>query len=1104
MIHSPNSKSLQPSDRQTRALLVAVAVLTAAAAGAPLLPEIRLFHDPTEYLPLHTGLEFIAMAVSVMVFSLGWNLRRQADNSHAIVLAATFLGVALLDFAHTQTFVGMPDLIGPSGLEKTINFWLAGRAMTALGLLAVAILPLRTWPPLTCFAAVAAGIAVSMAGWWIGFFHADWMPRTFVPGQGLTAFKIGGEHVLSLVYCSAALLMIRRGVRQRTTDLYWLAAGSWVLGLSEWYFTLFAQHTDMLNVLGHVYKVTAYVMLYRAVFVAGVLAPYRFLAEERARLRSVIDAVPDFISFKDTNSAYLGFNKAFASYCGRSESELIGKADSSFASAEMAEAHLIEEREIVATGKPRNYEEVGQFADGRDVVLETLKTPYFAPDGELLGLIRISRDITERKRSETALRDSEERFRLLFDSNPMPMWVSDNATFRFLTVNDAAIEHYGYTREEFLAMTILDIRPVEDHDAVRRIAGTGKADRRFGHTWRHLKSDGTKIDVAVFLRFIEYQGRSASLAAVIDVTERKQMEDRLRQAAAVFANTHDGMTITDPTGNMIAVNRAFCAITGYSEAEALGQNPRILRSGRQDDDFYKQMWLFLTANDFWRGEIWNRRKSGAIYPELLTISAVRNDAGKLVNYIGIFTDISDLKQSELRLQHLAHHDPLTDLPNRLLLLSKLDDAVKHAKRSGIRGAVMLLDLDRFKNVNDSLGHPAGDELLVLAAQRLRDAVPDTAVLARMGGDEFIVLLNEISHRDGATDIARKLIDRFKEQFVLSGGHEVGIGASIGISLFPDDGEVANDLVQHADAALYQAKDSGRNTYGVYCSVLTRAANARLQMERDLRRAIERDEFVLHYQPLISLADGRISGVEALIRWQVPNAAIMTPDNFIPLAEETGLITPIGDWVLRAACSQMRAWIDAGLPLESVAVNLSSRQLAYGDIDKRIGAILRETALPPKCLELELTESALLEQGDDVVGKLVALKGLGVRLAIDDFGTGYSSLAYLARFPIDKLKIDQSFVRNIPDDRAATEITATIITLAKTLKLSVIAEGVETQDQLEFVRRHGCDNAQGYLFSRPLPGDDVRRFVEMFAATREKASVGAIASTRLRRERRKAR
>ncbi len=555
---------------------------------------------------------------------------------------------------------------------------------------------------------------------------------------------------------------------------------------------------------------------------------------------------------------------------------------------------------------------------------------------------------------------------------------------------------------------------------------------------------------------------------------RARAEDRLRQAAKVFESTREGVVVTDTRGAIIAVNRAFQEITGYAEAEVLGENPRLLKSGRHEDDFYRDMWESLLAGGHWQGEIWNRRKNGEIFPEWLTISDVRDESGAISNFVGVFADITRIKHSEEKLEHLANHDILTDLPNRLLLFSYLEHAVGRARRGGLQGAVLFIDLDRFKIVNDSLGHPAGDEILRIVAKRIGERVRDVDTLARLGGDEFVVVLEDLPRPESAADVAQDIIQLLDAPIVLSGGQEVFLGASIGISLFPGDGDDATSLIQYADAALFQAKESGRGTYRFYTEALTRAANRRLEMEARLRRALERDEFVLHYQPQVSVADGRLIGCEALLRWQPPGEALVSPLTFIPLAEETGLIRPLGEWVLRTACVQMKAWLDAGMAPITLAVNVSSRQFEQRDLPDRVAAILSETGLPAALLELEITESTIMRQGEQASAMLDALKRLGLSLSIDDFGTGYSSLAYLKRFAVDKLKIDKSFVGDITHDTGDEQIAATIIAMAKNLKLQVLAEGVETRAQLAFLERHGCDAFQGYFHSPAVPAPDFAR------------------------------
>ncbi len=544
----------------------------------------------------------------------------------------------------------------------------------------------------------------------------------------------------------------------------------------------------------------------------------------------------------------------------------------------------------------------------------------------------------------------------------------------------------------------------------------------------------------------------------------------LRQAAAVFESTRDGVFVTDLDARIVALNRAFTEISGYSQSEALGKTPRILQSGRHDAAFYQALWSALKGCGHWQGEVWNRRKNGELYQQTLTLSTVYNEAGVPSHYVAVMTDISQLKRSEAQLEYLAHHDPLTDLPNRLLLQLRVQHAIDQAARDDRHVALLFIDLDRFKNVNDSLGHPAGDELLKAIATRLRARLREVDTLARLGGDEFVLLIESMEAPEDAAHVAQMLIELLQAPFRLAQGREIYIGASIGIAVFPEDGTTVTELIQHSDVAMYQAKDSGRGALRFYTESMSRVVQDRLNLDNRLRRALERGEFALHYQPQIDMASGRVIGAEALVRWLDPDEGLISPARFIPVAEETGLILPIGEWVLRTACAQARIWQDAGHDL-CIAVNLSARQLQQPKFAQLLASLIEEFGLEHGRLDLELTESTLAVDHAQTEARLRDLKALGVVLSIDDFGTGYSSLAYLKRFPIDVLKIDQSFVREIPHDRNDMEIAATIIAMAHTLKLRVIAEGVETEEQLAFLKERRCDAWQGYLCSKPIPAED---------------------------------
>ena len=578
---------------------------------------------------------------------------------------------------------------------------------------------------------------------------------------------------------------------------------------------------------------------------------------------------------------------------------------------------------------------------------------------------------------------------------------------------------------------------------------------------------------------------------ISDINERKAMEQVLRQSSAMFDSAREGVTVTDVNECILIVNRAFSELTGYTADEALGQTPRILKSGRQDKAFYMQMWTQLEATGYWQGEIWNRRKSGEIYPQLLSISAIYDEHQVLTHYVGVFSDISQLKAAAEKLDYLAHHDPLTGLPNRLLLFARLEHSLEMACRDRKSLALLMLDLDRFKDVNDSYGHLAGDELLQLVAQRLTSRLRGIDTVTRLGGDEFALLLEDLSHPQDAALVAAEIIEALSDPWRLSMGVEVRIGVSIGISLHPQHGKTSEELLQHADAALYLAKAEGRGTFKYFSDDLTIAARRRLNLEALLRRAVTNQELKLYYQPQVDMASGRIIGAEALLRWQHAVEGFISPDQFIPVAEETGLIGEIGEWVLREACQQGQAWLAAGLPVLKLAVNLSSHQFRHGDICATLKTVLQDTGFPAQRLELELTESALMEREAEAVLILQKMRDLGVHLAIDDFGTGYSSLAYLKRFPLDVLKIDKVFITDIPQNEDDKEIAAAIIAMAHILRLKVLAEGVETQEQITFLQQTGCDSYQGYYMSPALPAADFAALVQrscLTSSTKVNASV----------------
>ncbi len=716
----------------------------------------------------------------------------------------------------------------------------------------------------------------------------------------------------------------------------------------------------------------------------------------------------------------------------------------------------------------RRFEWTHLHADGTPFLAEvTLLAITMRGQQSIYAVIR---DISERKKAEEELRASKNLLQGIFESAGAIIYVFDQEQ-RLLLCNRQFEEELGRPRSTMLGQlrgSFMSQESADEHEANDRIVLAGgercnfEENIRFGNETRHYLTVKCPIFDNGTIRGV--------IGISTDISERRRNVEQLKLAAAVLATTAEGVLITDASGTIVSINRAFTEITGFSAEEAIGSNPRILRSDRQGPEFYRAIWKTLCEDDVWQGEIWNRRKNGEIFPEWLAISTIRNDKGEITHHVGVFSDISSLKHSQEKLERLAHFDPLTDLPNRVLFQDRLAHAIDRANRYGHQVALLLLDLDGFKTVNDSLGHPVGDELLVRVAERLHHCIRVEDTVARLGGDEFALILDNVAHGSDAIQVVRKVLSSIEQPFQLDSTSAL-ISTSIGIAVYPADGKTPTELVRNADAAMYGAKEAGRNTYQFYQATMTQVAQERLQREAALRRAVEQREFEVWFQPQINLKNGRVTGAEALVRWRSPERGLVPPNEFIPLAERTGLILPLGEQVLASVCSCARRWRDNGLHFGRLAVNVATPQLERGNFVALLQNMLQEHQLPADCLEIEITESVIMANSETVRDVLLTIQSIGITTAIDDFGTGYSSLSYLKELPIDSLKIDRAFVRDLPGNAHDTAITRAIIAMAHSLGFKVIAEGIENAEQQTWLQAEGCDEAQGYLISRPMPADE---------------------------------
>ena len=802
-----------------------------------------------------------------------------------------------------------------------------------------------------------------------------------------------------------------------------------------------------------------------------------YLAEEalrnsEGRYRNIVELAQEGVWQIDADNLTTFVNRKMADMLGYTVAEIQGQSIFMFMDDEGKEitTRNIERR---TRGVSEEHEFKLLHKDGTEIWVIVNANPLFDDHGRYAGAFAMISDITDRKRWESALIQSEKNFRALVEDANVGILLHFQGKHEF--ANARLLQMLSYTLEEFRNTTMKDIVHPDEYEKVSsrfRARMEGKVVPSTYETVLQTKS-GKPLAVELTSTKTVWEGKPAGIVLMQDISDRQQAMEQMRKLSKAVEQTADTVIITDPQGVIEYVNTAFERVTGYGRDEAIGQTPRLLKSDRQKPEFYKKLWRTIRAGAVYNEVFINRRKDGTLYYEEKTITPLKDAEGRITNFVATGKDVTERAQMQEHLQYMVQHDALTDLPNRVLLFGRLKRALVRARRHKRLLAIMFIDLDRFKNVNDSLGHEAGDEMLQQLSVRLRRCFREDDTVARFGGDEFVILLDDVAQESDIHKMAQKVIEELLPPFKI-GSREIFMTASIGVSMYPNDGEDTSTLLRNADIAMYRAKELGKNTYQFYSADMSARAFAHLTLESKLRQALERGEFHLYYQPQLDIKSGAPIGVEALLRWKNSELGLVMPGEFMPLLEETGLIMATGEWVLNTACSQLRAWHDAGWKSLRMAVNLSARQFNSPSLTASVERALALLGGDPACLELEITESVLMRHSMTTIGTLTRLSTMGCRLAIDDFGTGYSSLSYLKRFPINVLKIDHSFISDIPEDKDDAAIVATIVAMAHNLNLEVVAEGVETEKQLAFLKNCGCDSMQGYLFSRPLPAEEVVR------------------------------
>jgi diguanylate cyclase (GGDEF)-like protein/PAS domain S-box-containing protein len=1066
-------------------------------------------------LLFHLLIELFAVAIALVCFVVAWNTYRFSHNRYLMCLGVGYFWVGVLDLAHALSFKDMPFFVSDEG-NASLQLSLLGRCLEALLLFSAPFYIHRRFSRSSAFIAVGMGVVFVLFA-----VAQGWLPPMLIEGEGLQPAKIVSEYIIIFVLASSALglYLQRNGVEKRVLQLVYLSIALTIA--AEVTFTLYAELSSSLLTLGHYFKLFSFWAIYIALINCALREPFRSLARDA----STYDAVPDQTVVVDAQGVVRQVNQAVRDATGLSSDQCVGMHchDLLHPKSLSRDDCLI----CKATLAHEDVRDVEMYCPESELWYEiTLTSICYSK--ERVGMVQVRRDITSGKQAQAKLAHLNRLYSVLSYTNKAILGAS-HRDLMFQKVCDIAVNQGGFMMSWIGVVAGLEVQPqhvagnedgymqqlrIRLDDSVFAQGPVGLAAKQgevccVNNTeldpsfepWREAAKERGYAAVAavplfnhgvveaVFTLYSAQEGvfdrqmvallksLSDDISAAITHLEQEKksrsLDAKLNQLSQAVEQSANCIVITDMHGTIEYVNRAFCQLTQYQPEELLGRSGWTLNAGVKDPQLDQKIHAMLLSGREWFGEHISCKKDGSEYWSAETRSPIKDEDGTVTHILSTSMDNSGLHEAQETIKRLAFYDPLTNLPNRRLMVDRLQQAIDGAQRFPDQMvAVMVFDLDNFKNVNDSLGHKYGDMLLEHVANVFTRQVRRDDTVSRLGGDEFTMILRNMKSLERVVTIANNIIRLLAEPINLSGS-QVVIGTSIGIALYPNDGDNCDALIRQADMAMYHAKSEGKNNFQFYRNDMNAKAQSRIHLENKLRKAIENEHFVVHYQPQVDVRNGCIIGMEALVRWLDPDEGLISPAVFIPLAEETGMIGRIGEWVMRRSCEETKLLHEAGFPKVKVAVNVSGFQIRHGEkLANIIKGALTDSGLDPAFLSLEITESMLVEDVDYVVKVLASLKSLGITIAIDDFGTGYSSLSYLKRFPIDILKIDQSFIRDILDDDNDKAIVNAIIAIAHNLGLTTLAEGVEYQAQTDYLLEQNCDLAQGFLYCRPQPALDI--------------------------------